>query len=88
MLWSLDVIRQVADEGHPNCQPGRCGEQLLVLCRFFELPSPKVIQDCAPTASEIFGILDNMAKSLEGVIFAVNAREDEAASKKRTPRRS
>ena len=30
MLWSLDVIRQVADEGHPNCQPGRCGEQLTV----------------------------------------------------------
>ena len=70
-----------------QAQIGRCGEQLLVLCRFFELPSPKVIQDCAPTASEIFGILDNMAKSLEEVM-AANAREDEAASKKRTPRRS
>ena len=68
-----------------QAQIGRCGEQLLVLCRFFELPSPKVIQDCAPTASEIFGILDNLAKALE---VEVNAREDEAASKKRTPRRS
>ena len=70
-----------------QAQIGRCGEQLLVLCRFFELPSPKVIQDCAPTASEIFGILDNMAKALVECI-AANAREDEAASKKPTPRRS
>ena len=37
--------------------------------------------------TEIFGILDNMAKSLEDAL-AANAREDEAASKKRTPRRS
>ena len=30
MLWSLDVINQVASEGHPLCQPGRCGEQLTI----------------------------------------------------------
>lgn len=28
MLWSLDVITTIAREGHPLCQPGRCGEQL------------------------------------------------------------
>ena len=30
MLWSLDVIQQVAAEGHPMCQPGRCGENLTI----------------------------------------------------------
>ena len=28
MLWSKEVIEQVASEGHPMCQSGRCGEQL------------------------------------------------------------
>lgn len=30
MLWSLDAIQQIAAEGHPMCQPGRCGEQLTI----------------------------------------------------------
>lgn len=30
MLWSLDVIQQVAAEGHPSCKPGRCGEQITI----------------------------------------------------------
>ena len=30
MLWSLEVIQQIAGEGHPNCKPGRCGEQITV----------------------------------------------------------
>ena len=30
MLWSQDVIKQIASEGHPMCQPGRCGEQLTI----------------------------------------------------------
>jgi MOSC domain-containing protein YiiM len=31
MLWSLDVMNAIAREGHPNVQPGRCGEQI-TLC--------------------------------------------------------
>ena len=30
MLWSLEVIQQIATEGHPMCQPGRCGENLTI----------------------------------------------------------
>ena len=38
---------------------GQCGDELLRLCCFFELPSPKVVQDCAPFAAELLDSLDN-----------------------------
>jgi len=60
---------------------GKCGDELLLLCRYFELPSPKVVADCAPFAAEI---LENLEKLLDRLRSAIddNAKADQQAARK------
>ena len=51
---------------------GQCRDDLLNLCRFFELPSPKVVAACEEFAAEIF---DNLSKFRDTLISALEDNE-------------